>query len=49
MDSTFRPPAAVKILAWLFLDQRRRGFFGKMMISALRLKRKPESPQGLKL
>jgi MoaA/NifB/PqqE/SkfB family radical SAM enzyme len=44
MDPTFRPPAAVKVLAWLFLDQRRRGFFGKMMISALRLKRKPESP-----
>jgi MoaA/NifB/PqqE/SkfB family radical SAM enzyme len=43
MDPTFRPPAAVKVLSWLFLDQRRRGFFGKMMISALRLKRKPES------
>jgi MoaA/NifB/PqqE/SkfB family radical SAM enzyme len=43
VDPNFRPPAAVKVLAWLFLDQRRRGVFGKIMISALRLKRKPES------
>jgi MoaA/NifB/PqqE/SkfB family radical SAM enzyme len=44
MDPRFRTPATVKLLAWLFLDRRRRGVFGKMMISALRLKRKPESP-----
>jgi MoaA/NifB/PqqE/SkfB family radical SAM enzyme len=44
MDPRFRTPATVKLLSWLFLDQRRRGVFGKMMISALRLKRKPESP-----
>jgi MoaA/NifB/PqqE/SkfB family radical SAM enzyme len=44
MDPRFRTPATVKVLSWLFLDQQRRGVFGKMMISALRLKRKPESP-----
>ena len=31
-------PALVGVLSWLFLDPRRRGFFGKLMISALRLK-----------
>ena len=31
-------PALVGVLSWLFLDPRRRGFFGKLMFSALRLK-----------
>jgi hypothetical protein len=39
LDPHFRPPAAVGILSWLFLDRRRRGFFGKLIVSALRLKR----------
>src|SRR5580698_1141638 len=38
IDPGFRTPATVRALSWLFLDQRRRGFFGKLMISALRLK-----------
>ncbi len=41
-DPLFQPPAAVRALAWMFLDHRRRGFFGKLMLSALRIKRKPE-------
>jgi len=39
LDPDFRAPAAVGMLSWLFLDQRRRGFFGKLMVTALRLKR----------
>jgi MoaA/NifB/PqqE/SkfB family radical SAM enzyme len=38
LDPRFRPPAVVGVLSWLFLDPRRRGFFGKLMINALRLK-----------
>ncbi len=37
-DPDFRAPFAVRALAWMFLDQRRRGFFGKLMLRALRLK-----------
>jgi MoaA/NifB/PqqE/SkfB family radical SAM enzyme len=40
LDPGFRPPAAVGVLSWLFLDPRRRGFFGKIMVRALRLRRK---------
>ncbi len=38
LDPHFRTPAVVGVLSWLFLDPRRRGFFGKLMINALRLK-----------
>jgi hypothetical protein len=38
VDPGFRPPALVGVLSWLFLDQRRRGFFGKLMVRAMRLK-----------
>jgi MoaA/NifB/PqqE/SkfB family radical SAM enzyme len=38
IDPGFRPPALVGVLSWLFLDQRRRGFFGKLMVRAMRLK-----------
>jgi hypothetical protein len=31
---------AVRALSWMFLDQRRRGFFGKLMLSALGIKKK---------
>jgi len=41
-DPGFQPPAAVRALAWMFLDNRRRGFFGKLMLGALGIKRKPE-------
>lgn len=39
VDPSFRPPPLVSILSWMFLDERRRGFFGSIMTSALRLKR----------
>ena len=39
IDPQFKPPALVSVLSWLFLDERRRGFFGKLMVSALRLNR----------
>ena len=42
-DPGFRPPVAVRALSWMFLDPRRRGFFGKLMLSALGIKRKPEA------
>ncbi len=38
LDPDFRPPAAVNLLSWLFLDPKRRGVFGKLMVRALRLK-----------
>lgn len=38
LDSGFGTPASVGVLSWLFLDQRRRAFFGKLLVSALRLK-----------
>jgi len=41
-DPGFQAPAAVRALAWMFLDDRRRGFFGKLMLSALGIKRKPQ-------
>jgi MoaA/NifB/PqqE/SkfB family radical SAM enzyme len=39
--SHFRAPAAVRALAWMFLDAKRRGFFGKLMLAALGIKGKP--------
>jgi hypothetical protein len=45
LDPRFRPPALVGLLSWLFLDARRRGIFGKLMLSALRLKPIGASPR----
>ena len=39
-DPSFRAPAAVRALSWMFLDAKRRGFFGKLMLAALGIKRK---------
>jgi MoaA/NifB/PqqE/SkfB family radical SAM enzyme len=39
IDPHFRAPAAVGVLSWFFLNHRRRGLFGKLMVKALRLKR----------
>ncbi len=39
-DPSFRTPVAVQMLSWMFLDQRRRGVFGKLMLGALGIKRK---------
>ncbi len=41
-DPSFRPPVAVRLLSWMFLDKRRRGFFGNLMLRALGIKRAPE-------
>ena len=38
VDPAFEPPAMVGFLSWLFLNERRRGFFGKLMLNALGLK-----------
>jgi hypothetical protein len=43
-DPSFRPPVMVRLLSWMFLDQSRRGFFGKLMLRALGLKKKPTAP-----
>ena len=32
----FAPPVAVRVLSWMFLDPRRRGFFGKLMLRRAR-------------
>ena len=39
VDPSFQPPVLVNMLSWLFLNPRRRGFFGKLMLSALGLKK----------
>jgi MoaA/NifB/PqqE/SkfB family radical SAM enzyme len=39
VDPSFRTPAVVRMLSWLFLDDRRRGFFGKVLLNALGIKR----------
>lgn len=39
IDPDFRTPAAVHLLSWLFLDERRRGFFRKFMLHAFGLNR----------
>ena len=38
LDPNFRPPAAVGVLSWLFLNPRRRGVFGRLMLAALGIK-----------
>jgi hypothetical protein len=45
LDPSFRPPTLVELLSWLFLDTRRLGIFGKLMLSALRLKPKAAPPR----
>ncbi len=35
VDPDFRTPAAVRALSWLFLNQRRREFFGRVAVSLL--------------
>ena len=40
VDAGFQPPWLVGALSWLFLDNRRRGIFGKLMLGALGLKPK---------
>lgn len=35
VDPDFETPAAVRALSWLFLDERRRGFFGRVATSLL--------------
>ena len=42
-DPGFRAPAAVRALAWMFLDPKRRGFFGKLMLVALGIKNRASS------
>lgn len=37
-DPSFRPPATVRALSWMFLNHRRRGFFGKLMLNLLGIK-----------
>jgi MoaA/NifB/PqqE/SkfB family radical SAM enzyme len=39
IDPQFRPPALVNLLSWLFLDERRGRFFGRLIVRALRLNR----------
>jgi MoaA/NifB/PqqE/SkfB family radical SAM enzyme len=39
VDPDFHTPLAVDMLSWLFLNQRRRGVLGKLMVKALRLGR----------
>jgi len=43
LDPSFRPPAIVGMLSWLFLDARRRGFSGKLMVRALGLNKAPQT------
>ncbi|HZU25753.1 MAG TPA: radical SAM protein [Bryobacteraceae bacterium] len=38
LDPEFQPPAMVRALSWLFLDDRRRAFFGKIALGVLRLR-----------
>jgi MoaA/NifB/PqqE/SkfB family radical SAM enzyme len=35
IDPQFRPPALVNLLSWVFLDERRGRFFGRLMVRAL--------------
>ena len=35
VDPDFRPPALVGVLSWLFLDPRRRAFFGRIVTKTL--------------
>ncbi len=40
VDPAFETPAMVGLLSWLFLDRRRRGIFGKLMLKVLGLRPK---------
>lgn len=44
LDSNFQPPAMVGMLSWLFLDERRRGPLGRLILNILRLKPKAATP-----
>ena len=44
LDPSFRPPMLVRALSWLFLDPRRRDFFGKVALNALRVGRDEQGP-----
>jgi len=44
LDSTFQPPALVGLLSWLFLDERRRGPLGRLILNILRLTPKATTP-----
>ena len=44
LDPSFRAPAMVRALSWLFLDERRRGFFGGFLLNALGLKGRRTEP-----
>jgi hypothetical protein len=47
LDPGFKPPAIVGLLSWLFLNERRRGPWGKLMLRILRLKPKATAaPRG---
>ena len=42
VDPEFQSPALVGLLSWLFLDDRRRGFFGRLALTAFGLRSKGE-------
>ena len=44
LDPSFQPPAMVGLLSWLFLDERRRGPLGKLILNILRLKPQATTP-----
>lgn len=39
IDPSFHPPGTLHLLSWLFLDSRRRAFFGRLIAKTLGLKR----------
>jgi MoaA/NifB/PqqE/SkfB family radical SAM enzyme len=39
LDPAFQPPTMVRALSWLFLNERRRAFFGRCAMGMLRLRR----------
>jgi MoaA/NifB/PqqE/SkfB family radical SAM enzyme len=44
LDPNFKAPAMVNVLSWLFLDERRREVFGKVMLGALGVKPRKAAP-----
>ncbi len=44
-DQDFVPPPSVRILAWMFLDQRRRARFGKLALRAFNIQPRASSGQ----
>jgi len=44
LDPSFRPPATVRALSWLFLGARRRSILGKLMLKALRVRPRASAP-----